>query len=270
MPVVHGMKRERSVISRSSGQFTFVNMQNDAFDDITKEIFKRTCSHDVEAIATFRSVCKHWYHLFSPATIKAIMADNFENYKAYFFSLINDQKEMKKIENNQDYAALLLDMIQDDAVYAELLPQSIKDNFPQFTQLLLERGVEFDVQKLELAYDKREWDCNRRGYLIKWNRLFGDRYEKMFTLLLQHGLDIHVPLNPTNQTIMDCAIRNNLALLGLAFIPFMLPLCWLLDLFLKSYKEHQFPLDTILKERYKTELFVLHIFVVTMWMCSKY
>lgn len=260
------MKRERSVVSPASGQFTFVNMQNDAFDDITKEIFKRACSSDVKAIAKFRSVCKHWYHLFNPVTIKTIMADDFENYKAYFLSLINDKKGMKKIENNQDCASLLLDMIQDDAVYAELFPYAVKANFPEFTQLLLERGIELDVQKLELAC----WGSTRT-YRYAWNKLFDDGYEKMFTLLLQHGIDIYAPLNPTDDTIMSCAIRNDFFPIAvLAFIPFALPFIVLLDYFLKLARRRHFPLDTILKERYKTELFVLHIFVVTMWMCSWY
>lgn len=232
------MKRERSVASSASEQFTIANMQDGALDDIAKEIFKRACSNDVKAIATFRSVCKHWYRLFNPAIIKTTMGDGFGTYKEYFLSLVNDKKGMKKIENNQDCASLLLDMIQDDTIYEELLALAIDFNFPQCTQLLLEKGTKIDIQKL---------NCSGNSIV---ERLFETECKEIFTLLVRHGLDIDTPLTSTNGSIRDHAMGE--AIVGIAKVVSLLVL-WPFACFMDFRKSFR-PLITILKERHKTEV----------------
>lgn len=256
IPAVYGMKRKQIVVSPASEQFIISNsiQNNGALDDI----FKRACSNNVKAIATFRSVCKHWYHLFNPTTIKAITGDYFDNSKAYFLSLIQNNQKMIKIEKNQDYASFLLDMIQDATVYEELLPQAIKCNFPQFTQVLLEKGVKLDIQKLKIAYHH-----NGRGYnQYNGNILCEGEYNEMLTLFLQHNIDIHAPLNPTNESIMYRAQRE--VLTGIVLMLAVIPL-WPIVILTGGHvlkvgiPSTLSPFITILKERYGTESLALGI-----------
>ncbi len=269
IPTAYGMKKKQIVVSPTFKQFSISTIQTDGvLDDISKEIFKHACSNNIKAIATFRSVCKHWYHLFNPTTIKTLHSD-FEDCKAYFLSLIKDNQKMIKIEKNQDYALFLLDMIQDATVYEELLPQAIQYNFPQFTQLLLEKGARIDIEKLTIAYYS-----NGRGYNhYNGNILFGDKYKEMFTLLLQNDIDIHAPLSPINETIMYRAQRDALSGIGLiATLPVTWPIVILTEghLLKVGIPSMLCPVITILNQRYRRELFALGLLVMAFVMYSNF
>ncbi len=238
VPAAYGMKR-KAITPVNGDPFTMTELftMHDIVipNDIVGNFFKHACSGDniniVYEIKTmsdlFRSVCKCWYNLFQPTSIRnlfkltpelilqALVDAEYNLYECFPvlpIGIVN--MSVEKCKDNS-YIKFLADMLKDQPEsYNKLLKSAVQQCNVFTIKTILENGANPNSNAKDLRLESSDTPLKLATQAIIELILFYDHdtpeYQNkrtIFELLLKYGGDIHQDCGD-GQTIMNIALAH--------------------------------------------------------------